>query len=83
MQFLVMLIRFLGHIFDDSKGFGHILWCSRYGKFPLLLGCFACVDLDRVEGFDLSDPFVTGVTLVKLPYAQESRQQDPVTLWSI
>ena len=23
---------------------------------------------------------VTGVTLVKLPYAQESRQQDPVTL---
>ena len=26
---------------------------------------------------------VTGVTLVKLPYAQESRQQDPVTLWSI
>ena len=27
--------------------------------------------------------YVTGVTLVKLPYAQESRQQDPVTLWSI
>ena len=26
---------------------------------------------------------VTGVTLVKLPYAQESRQQDPMTLWSI
>ena len=26
---------------------------------------------------------VTGVTLVKRPYAQESRQQDPVTLWSI
>ena len=23
---------------------------------------------------------VTGITLVKLPYAQESRQQDPVTL---
>ena len=25
---------------------------------------------------------VTGVTLVKRPYTQESRQQDPVTLWS-
>ena len=30
-----------------------------------------------------NDDAVTGVTLVKLPYAQESRQQDPVTLWSI
>ena len=28
----------------------------------------------------LSPQYVTGVTLVKLPYAQESRQQDPVTL---
>ena len=29
------------------------------------------------------DSIVTGVTLVKRPYTQESRQQDPVTLWSI
>ena len=26
--------------------------------------------------------FVMGVTLAKRPYTQESRQQDPVTLWS-
>ena len=46
-----------------------------------------CIKWDSVlsEKFSVTNGIkqggsVTGVTLVKLPYAQESRQQDPVTL---
>ena len=41
------------------------------------------IRLDQNKKAKTKQTSVTGVTLVKLPYAQESRQQDPVTLWSI
>ena len=42
-----------------------------------------CKKYSRVAGDLRRRNAVTGVSLVKRPYAQESRQQDPVTLWSI